>query len=316
MLAEVAALLAVVEVAVRALDLDGRILAPLLYYATADFEVHRVSADEALRYELRPGASADFGGRRVSVNALGLRGAPAQSAKAKGVLRVVFAGGSNTYGASVGDSGTYPAQLQARLARRRPGRYAVWNAGVSAYTPIQTVAAARRAVRDWSPDLVVLQLSNCGRRAFLRGDPTRRYFERDPDLFRENLRVFPRGLGRAVLNWRTLGALVFGVNHLAMPPGGDWNNCEGMREAEAAALARFLTDVRPATRVAVLIYPAGALDSAMTLPADVPVLRLREKLPKGHTTAYLKPHPSREVYAWYAQTLEEWLESGILAGGR
>lgn len=165
---ELACLLALGEAVTAFFDLDTRLLGKLLYYQNADNEVHRLSEDPALHYELKPGASAVYKNNRVvTINSLGFRDPPRSRIKPPGTTRIICLGSSNTYGALVQNGQTYPAALEKLLNSRLAGKYEVWNGGVSAYVIPQDLAAAAKAVREYSPDLLIFHLQNCGRRPFL-----------------------------------------------------------------------------------------------------------------------------------------------------
>ena len=87
-------------------NLDMRLLGDLLYYQTSDLEVHRLSEDIALHYELTPDTSAVLPEKKkVTVNSLGFRDPPHCANKPAGVTRIVILGGSNTYGSTADVSG-------------------------------------------------------------------------------------------------------------------------------------------------------------------------------------------------------------------
>ncbi len=187
------------ELLTRAFDLDLRLMRKTLYYQCSYLPLHRTSGDARRLYELIPGmvvegmpaathpAEVKYRGQiDVSVNALGFRGKAFPPVKKKGTFRIVAFGGSNTFGSSVSDDDTYPAQLQKIFDEKCPGKVEVWNAGILAYVMSQNVAYAEAVVRKYDPDLVILQDTNRGRRAF-RYDVT---FKELKGLFRENRELF------------------------------------------------------------------------------------------------------------------------------
>ena len=214
---ECAVLLALAEGYLAWSGLDMRILGGLIYFQGADVEAHRPSANTVLHYELNPGTSAVFAGTRtVTVNSLGFRDPPRAAAKPAGVKRIICLGSSNTYGALVSDGQTYPAQLERLLNGRGRGRYEVWNTGTCTYMIPQNLELAARALREYSPDLLLFQLNNSGRRAFLLGKPFKQYFDRDPGLYLENLRyAWPRQLN-FLRRWRLFRAVVFYINRASL----------------------------------------------------------------------------------------------------
>lgn len=314
-----ALLLAGAELFVRAARLDERLLAPLLYYQDADTAVHRLSADPRLHYELKPGAAAVFANpvrRSVTVNSLGFRGPERSAAKPAGARRLVFLGSSNTYGAAVGDADTYPARLEALLNAGSGPRWEVWNAGVSAYVLPQNLAAARRIIADYAPDLLVIQTHNGGRRPFLSGQPFMQFFTADRELFRENLRYcWPRPLD-ALRHSALARALAAGANRLVYSPADNpekWNKIEELAPRQARELAEFYGEYGSSVPIAVLLPPGDNLRQA---PPGMPEIRLSESLPPGHGPDFLKIHPPAEVYAWYARAIAgELRRAGLLSAG-
>lgn len=299
--------------------LDMRILGGLLYFQGADVEVHGLSENDALHYELVPGTSAVFGGgRKVTVNALGFRDPPRAAAKPAGVKRIICLGSSNTYGALVGDGQTYPAQLERLLNGRARGKYEVWDAGVCAYTIPQNLEAARRIMREYSPDLLLFQFNNLGRRTFLLGQPFKGFFDRDPGLYFENLRYsWPRRLN-FLRRWRLFRAVVFYANRVSLKkdPTHDWNKCSALLAADVDAFHKFYLENKDKVPMAILVVPvpgnrlAGAFDDL-----GIPVIRLAEKLPAGHDAEYEKIHPAAYVYRWYAAEILPALAGlGLLPG--
>ena len=152
------------EGAVRLSGIDRRLLERALYYQLADPPVHRVSADSFLHYELRPGSRLQHCEERdcamVTSNAAGARGPERDVARTPGTFRVLFFGGSTTYGANVGDDQTMPAALERILNRDAPSglHTEVWNFGTSAYTLAQAAWLARHKLDTLRPDLVLVQL--------------------------------------------------------------------------------------------------------------------------------------------------------------
>jgi hypothetical protein len=82
-------------------------------------------------------------------------------------LRVAFYGGSTVFGFDVNDTETLPAALERALARRLPRPVAVWNRGVCAYTTGQASWLALAQLDRFAPDIVLVQVFNRGRRAWL-----------------------------------------------------------------------------------------------------------------------------------------------------
>lgn len=306
--------LAAAELLTAATGVDWKLLAPLLYYQGVHLPVHRPSADPALLYELVPGYSGEFDGRRVGVNALGFRGPERAARKPAGVFRVVCLGSSNTYGATVGDADAYPALTEALLnARGGAKRYEVWNAGVSAYTVAQSAAQGELIAARYEPDLFLFQLHSTRRRPFLLGRPFGRYFDEDPSLYLENIRWLPlRGSPwDAVLlrRWRLWRALVIAANRLA--PGAANNPRYDNAVEPGAGLCRLRERGVP---VVLLRNPGrGTPDPCET---GLPVIDLEKRLPKDYSADYLLIHPPAYVYRWYAKVIAGELSSlGALRRG-
>lgn len=306
--------LAAAELLIAATGVDWKLLAPLLYYQGVDLPVHRASDDPALHYELIPGYSGVLDGRAVRVNALGRRDPERTAAKPAGTFRIVCLGSSNTYGATVGDGETYPALTEALLgARGGKTRYEVWNAGVSAYTVAQSAAQGEAIADSSAPDLFLFQMHSTRRRPFLLGAPFSRYFDADPALYAENLRLLPfRGgaLDAALMRrWRLWRALVIAANRL----GGERRNNPGYDNALAPGegLCRLR---RRGVPVVMLRNPGHGTPDACE--AGLPVIDLEARLPKDYSADYLLIHPPAYVYRWYAKTIVESLSaSGALRRG-
>lgn len=282
---------------------DLRLLESLLYYQGGHLELYRPSGDPELLYELRPGASGTFNGVKISVNALGFRGAPAAAQKARGKFRIICFGTSNTFGPRAGDAETYPARLEALLNRRAPGRYEVWNAGLSAYTVRQTLAAARKALERYSPDLLLLQLNNVGRRPYLYGVPPGGRLLDDPSLFRENLRyVWPEKLD-FLRRWRLLRTVLIWVNLRAArsDPQGYEHALNGRLEpVSAAALGDFLARTSGRVPVMLLVGIGGEWLARVPEADAVPKADLLGKIAGKTDPEYREVHPKPYVYEWYA----------------
>ena len=312
-------LLIALELAVRLTGLDTRLLKPLLYYQGWDQEVYRVSDDVVLHYELKPGASAFFPpARKVTINSLGFRGRERSWKKPKGVFRIVCLGGSNTYGASVSDGETYPARLEAALNRLSRGRFEVWNAGACARVLSQDVQVARQIVAHAEPDLLVFQVSNCGRRPFLIDAPFQRYFDQDPTLYAENLKYLPgSGPAQASLmrHWRFYRALVLGANQLLDSPRR--KPCtEKDNRFNLEAVARFYEEFGGRVPMVLLINPRGSVDSSLAF-LGIGAIRLGRKLAKKHPHDYDMIHPPPYVYRWYADVILAELDArGLLPKGK
>ena len=289
--------------------------------------VHRAVADPRLLIRLTPGASAEYRlpGRApfsVRVNALGFRGAERSLARGPGVFRVVAVGASNTYGADLSDHETWPHQLELRLNRsaRAPRRYEVWNLGVSGYNSLQLLAVAEQALARYSPDLIILSLSNRGPRHFLYGALSLDAFRADPTLW---LETFPPSLvdacawpSRDARLWLLGRAAVYRLALLAALGRSE----EGQSRVPEAAEARYVTLTRPfltraknQTHLAIHICPAVQPRDAFAphyRDLGIPVMdhQADDKPPE-----YRKIHPPAQVMVWYAEVMERWLQGqGLL----
>lgn len=191
------------EMIVRAFSVDLRLMQRTLYYQCSALPLHRTSSDAQRLYELAPNTfvqgmpAATHPEEKkyhqkidVSINALGFRGKGFPPAKKAGVFRILIFGGSNTFGAGVSDEDTYPAQMQKIFDEKYPGKVEVWNAGICAYVMSQDVAYAESVIEKFDPDLLVLQDTNRGRRAFhynMTFKELKGLFRKNNELFFENI---------------------------------------------------------------------------------------------------------------------------------
>lgn len=120
---------------------------------------------------LRPSVAAEMGTPRELAswadrydriweqNILGIRSPYEVFTKPDGVTRVVAVGDSFTWGDKIADSdSTWPAQLEAELHRRLPGReFEVINLGRNGFTTVNEAEMLRRVGWQFDPDLVVVQ---------------------------------------------------------------------------------------------------------------------------------------------------------------
>ncbi len=101
---------------------------------------------------LKPGASAERLGTRITINSDGYRGPPLR----QGAQRVLCLGGSTTFCVRVSDGDTWPVKLQEKLASAPNGPIDVVNGGVSGYSSAENLI--QFALRDHylNPSLVIL----------------------------------------------------------------------------------------------------------------------------------------------------------------
>ena len=171
-----------VELAIRVLGIDDRLVSGALQFSAANTEIHRPSLDPFLHYELRPGASGHWDncqGRSpysITIDDFGARKPSHPFAKDRGVFRVLAFGGSTMHGACVNDDETIPAVMERTLnTGRRPAeglRFEVWNFGTSGYTLAQAARQAREKLQILQPDLILVQLHNLSPRCFILGEDT------------------------------------------------------------------------------------------------------------------------------------------------
>ncbi len=97
-------------------------------------------------------------GHVIHVNSLGFRGPELESPKPPGRVRVAFLGGSTSFCAEAStDEATWPALVVAGLARAVPGRsFDLVNAGVAAYTTLQSLQNLAGRVAPVEPDVIVV----------------------------------------------------------------------------------------------------------------------------------------------------------------
>ena len=258
------------------IGLDQRLLMRFLYFQAADVEVHRVSADPLLHYELAPGTSCDCrigdARYRVTIDEHGARYPTHPLAKGPDVFRIMCVGGSTVYGSIVNDDQTIPAALERRLnANGSARRYEAWNFGTPAYMLRQAARVAETRLDTVRPDLVLVLLHNAGRRAFLM-PPTYNAFDypwkdilADPDLFREQF-LFPWWLP-SLEHSQLLHDSALARAALALLPGFDANQrCEWCMQRDQEA-ARALSDAASARGIPVVFY---SIPANRTVPTGDP----------------------------------------------
>ena len=296
----------------RLFGVEARLLTPLVPLQVSDPELHTPVADGERLYGLRPGRSLrlprpDGGPERVvTTSALGLRGA--DRAVDEAALRVLCLGGSTTFGATVSDDETWPAQLEATLtARGQPAQ--VFNAGVNGYMTRQKVAWAEVLIPHVRPDVVIVEVYNEGRRFLQLGDDPLARLRQSPGLWAEWIWGAPEaGAWWSPIwgAWAGARVGVIGVNRLLVGRG-DWDPSgplitrATLKDEEAA---RSLLRQAGEARVWGLIPPAGGPE----LPWPVIDLHSRYGVvgePFG--SAGREVHPTPEVYGWYAQEIADAL---------
>lgn len=314
---------AVGEGAVRVSRLDVWLLEPLVGLQSADPDVHQQSERPELLYELSPGVDTQLSPcseyapdpRAFTTNSLGFRDEPRSMDKPPGVLRIVCLGGSNTYGAAVSDHETWPAQLQQVLRERVRRPLEVWNCGVAGYMNRQKVIVALDLLDEATPDLILVQVHNMGRRYRLMNEDLARLLDLSPGVWSENLRFAPQpGTGLAWKAFRHCGlwrASVAGLNRYQRSRegvgwGGDLGEAEDARGVVAVeGLARV---AQGRTGVVLFIPPAGYGTSGLR-DLGLPSVDLSQ-LEQPFGEEGIDPHPGARVYRWYAEQLADRLIAG------
>ncbi|HVN39522.1 MAG TPA: SGNH/GDSL hydrolase family protein [Myxococcota bacterium] len=152
----VVASLAVLEIAVRVLDVSPRPLAPL------ELASYRLSDDPVLRYEYRPGLRADDAHfdalhEGLTTNSHGFRDVELPVEKPPGEIRVLALGDSTTAGNGIPElENTWPKRLERRFAESGLGSVRVLNLGVGGYEPDQESRLLELRGLAFAPDLVVM----------------------------------------------------------------------------------------------------------------------------------------------------------------
>ena len=113
--------------------------------------------------------------------------------KPENITRIIIVGSSNTYGFEVSDNETYPFQLENYLNENYQGNYEVWNAGISSYMLSQELELSKRVIKNYNPDILIIQLANEGRRFFLEDYDTTVFLNNNKELFHENIPLLISG---------------------------------------------------------------------------------------------------------------------------
>jgi lysophospholipase L1-like esterase len=125
----------------------------ILRLLDTDVTLPYVREDLEVFWSPTPGFRGVFGGKTVSINHLGVRGAEVALPKGVGTRRIVCFGDSITFGFGVGDDETYPVALEQSLG---PGKNEVINAGVTGYSSYQALGLARRLLPRLQADAALL----------------------------------------------------------------------------------------------------------------------------------------------------------------
>lgn len=174
-------------------------------------------------------------------------------------------------------------------------------------------------MRDHAPDLLLFQLSNPGRRPFLKDAPYERFFREDPSLYRENLRYcWPEKLN-FLGRWRLFRAAVIALNRRSALRGLAAYEAELVRGAPRDAMRPFedfCRGVEGAVPVVLVRTVHGDCADDTMRALGLPAVRLDLEIAKKKDPAYARIHPPGYVYGWYARELAAGLEKlGLLGGG-
>jgi lysophospholipase L1-like esterase len=116
-----------------------------------DVTLPYVREDLQVFWSPTPGFKGSFGGKSVTINRLGVRGAEVEARRQEGAFRIGCFGDSITFGYGVNDDETYPVEL----GRSLPG-VEVINAGVTGYSSYQALGLARRLLPELRPSVATL----------------------------------------------------------------------------------------------------------------------------------------------------------------
>jgi lysophospholipase L1-like esterase len=145
-----------VFVALGACELIARVVLPAPPDDTREPRI-AYRYDPEIRYVLSPSQQGWIDDGWLTINSLGFRGHEIETPKPPGALRIAVIGDSVTMGWGVGDGETYPAQLEALLRARFPGRHIdVVNLGVGGYDTRQEVVLLGRNLERLQPDVVLV----------------------------------------------------------------------------------------------------------------------------------------------------------------
>jgi len=112
--------------------------------------------DPEMEHVLRPGQAAFTHDHPVRINSLGLRDGEIEHEPRPGVLRVLALGDSQTFGAGLTLSDTWPKQLERMLQETSSFRWEVINGGIPGTDTWQHEILLRRLLKPINPRAVVL----------------------------------------------------------------------------------------------------------------------------------------------------------------
>jgi hypothetical protein len=300
------------EAIVRILGIDTQLVDKALYYQTVELEVHTPVDDAELLYALRPntvhGGEGPWGVRDVRINRHGARSPDFPLDKPIGTRRVLFFGGSTLYGSGVGNRQTLPAQLQRRLSSPASATE-VWNFGACAYNTAQSARLASLKLSSLDADLVLLLITNTGRRAFMggpvyQGADKSAYFRENPYLYLENFPPsrFSDATHLTLMKHSALFRSAAAWARVYTDPDTTYADIADRRQIDALEAAAEAEGVP-------VIYVLSPSRGSEIGPADLglPASRWIDLSIPGRGGDYTEAHPPPAVLAEYAQTIAQAL---------
>ncbi len=309
----------VTEILVRTYDLDWRIIRKLLYYQAADLPAHEAVLDPVLFFRLKANAVANRGW--VQINSLGYRNAEYPAIKPPGTFRVLCIGGSNVYGLGLANEDTWPVQLERELNEHYTGRFEVWNGGACAYVGTQMAAIADEMLTKYSPDLILIGLSNAGAPAFLARTPVEPYFLKFPQLWLKLFHIDVPFLSRGKSKEERLRLLqnvrIYRFYYAALMglKKSNWSFNYNFELENQEVIRRLVQRCeRNGVRAGYFLYPGADRDWAKNycLLSSAPVCQLGAS---GLPEEFGNVHPPAYAATWYGQEIARFLADNNLLGG-
>lgn len=301
------------EVIVGGLGIDAQLMDKALYYQTVELEAHTPIDDAELLYALKPnavhGGEGPWGIRDIRVNSLGARSPEFSQEKSPQTQRILFFGGSTLYGAGVGNRETVPAQLQ-RILQTQHRATEVWNFGACAYNTAQSARLAQLKLEALNPDLILLLITNTGRRAFMGGPGYRSadksaYFEANPFLYLENFppQRFSEQTHVSLMQHSALYRSWAAWGRVYTDPDTTYADQADQRQVDALERAAAQAQVP-------VVYVLSPSRGSEIGPQDLGVSADRWidlNIP-GRAGDYTEAHPPPAILAEYAQTIATALD--------
>ena len=275
--------LAALEIGLQVADPAATWRDELVPQQVSELDIHRLSEDEDLLYELVPSLDMErlgpHGAYSLRTNERGFRGDRPEPGG------IMVLGGSNSFGPGVGEDETWPAVMAEALGEP------VYNLGVSGYMTRQKVAFARKNL-DLRPRLVLLQIFNTGRRFLLHGTVDEA-FDRWPSLYSEYF------AGPGLWGIATLRTVAMG-----------WNRANQAKVAEA----RFEETVRDDAQAVNDLVAELDVPVVLVIPAaggDLPGVDLPSIDLSGMEPPTTEIHPEASGHRWAGERVAEALRSGV-----